>query len=155
MAYVIEPFDPNDVVAHPENYFRRAYIWEAPVRITDWVNALCVTALFLTGLYIGSPILTTSGEPANHFLMGRIREVHFAAGIIFTISFMLRVYWFWAGNNYAGSGFPMVWKPVTTYESPLLNCYRGSTHGNCNNHLERRAALFRNRQIRSPGCFRL
>ena len=110
MAKVIEPFDPKDVVAHPEQYFRRAYIWELPVRLTHWVNALCITTLFLTGLYIGSPILTTSGEPAHHFLMGRIREVHFAAGIIFAISFLVRVYWFWAGNNYARSGFPMVWK---------------------------------------------
>ncbi len=110
MAKVIEPFDPKDVVAHPEQYFRRAYIWELPVRLTHWVNALCITTLFLTGLYIGSPILTTSGEPAHHFLMGRIREVHFAAGIIFAISFLVRVYWFWVGNNYARSGFPMVWK---------------------------------------------
>jgi Ni/Fe-hydrogenase 1 B-type cytochrome subunit len=110
MAKVIPPFDPKDVVAHPENYFRRAYIWQLPVRITHWVNAACITTLFLTGLYIGTPILTTSGEPANHFLMGRIRQIHFAAGIIFAISFLVRVYWFWAGNNYARSGFPMVWK---------------------------------------------
>ena len=70
MAKVIQPFNPSDVVAHPENYFRRAYIWQLPVRITHWVNALCITTLFLTGLYIGRPILTSSGEPANHFLMG-------------------------------------------------------------------------------------
>ena len=110
MPKVIEPFDPKDVVARPEHYFRRAYVWELPVRITHWVSAVCVTTLFLTGLYIGSPILTSSGEPANHFLMGRIRQIHFAAALIFLLSFLLRVYWFWAGNNYARSGFPMVWR---------------------------------------------
>jgi Ni/Fe-hydrogenase 1 B-type cytochrome subunit len=110
MATVVGPFDPKDLEARPEHYFKRAYIWELPVRITHWVTALCLTGLFITGLYIGSPILTSSGEPANHFLMGRIRQIHFAAGIIFVISFLLRIYWFWAGNNYARSGFPMVWK---------------------------------------------
>lgn len=133
MAKVIEPFDPKDVVARPEHYFRRAYIWEAPVRLTHWVNALCVTVLFLTGLYIGSPILTSSGEPASHFLMGRIRQIHFAAGIIFVISFLVRVYWFWAGNNYARSGFPMVWKKtwwndLFTQTRDYLRLQRGHVH---------------------------
>ena len=49
MAKVIQPFDPKDVVAHPEAYFRRAYVWQVPVRLTHWVSALCVTVLFLTG----------------------------------------------------------------------------------------------------------
>ncbi len=26
--------------------------------------------------------------------------------MIFTVSFLLRIYWFWVGNNYARSGFP-------------------------------------------------
>jgi len=73
MAKVIQPFDPKDVVAHPEHYFRRAYVWQVPVRLTHWVNALCISVLFLTGLYIASPILAPSGEPANHFVMGRVR----------------------------------------------------------------------------------
>src|SRR3974377_2221778 len=110
MAKTIEAFDPNDVAAHPENYFRRAYIWQLPVRITHWVTGVCITVLFLSGLYIGTPILTSSGEPANHFLMGRIRQIHFAAANIFVISFLVRILWFWAGNNYARSGFPMLWK---------------------------------------------
>jgi Ni/Fe-hydrogenase 1 B-type cytochrome subunit len=82
---------------------------------------------------IGSPILTTSGEPANHFLMGRIREVHLAAGIIFAISFLVRVYWFWAGNNYARFGFPMVWKKswwqdLFTQMTDYLRLQRGHVH---------------------------
>ena len=34
------------------------YVWEWPIRITHWLNALCVLLLSVTGLYIGSPFLT-------------------------------------------------------------------------------------------------
>lgn len=133
MPKEIQAFDPNDVVAHPEHYFRRAYIWQAPVRLTHWVNAICISTLFLTGLYIGSPVLTSSGEPANHFIMGRIREIHFAAALIFVISFLLRIYWFWAGNNYARSGFPFVWraswwKDLFRQAADYIQLHRGHAH---------------------------
>ncbi|HEV2494868.1 MAG TPA: cytochrome b/b6 domain-containing protein [Terriglobia bacterium] len=39
-----------------------------------------------------------------------MREVHFAAGFVFLISFLIRMYWFWRGNKYARSGFPFVWR---------------------------------------------
>jgi Ni/Fe-hydrogenase 1 B-type cytochrome subunit len=42
--------------------------------------------------------------------MGRIRELHFLFGYILLFSFLLRVYWFYVGNNYARSGFPFVWR---------------------------------------------
>ena len=110
MANVVRLFDPKELQGHPENFFRQVYVWELPVRITHWVTGLSIVVLFFTGLYIGSPILAPAGEPANHFVMGRVREVHFAAGIIFTVSFLLRIYWFWVGNNYARSGFPCIWR---------------------------------------------
>ncbi len=110
MAHVVRLFDPKELQDHPEKFFRRAYVWELPVRVTHWVSGLSIVVLFLTGLYIGSPILAPAGEPANHFVMGRFREIHFAAGIIFTISFLLRIYWYWAGNRYARTGFPCIWR---------------------------------------------
>jgi len=112
MANLARTFEPQEVLAHPERFFRRVYIWELPVRITHWVNAACITVLFLTGLYIANPIFSTTGEPANHFLMGRVRQVHFAAGMIFAVSFLLRTYWFFRGNTYSRSGFPLVWRPA-------------------------------------------
>jgi Ni/Fe-hydrogenase 1 B-type cytochrome subunit len=111
MASVVQQFDPVDVARHPERYFRREYVWELPVRLSHWVTAACVLVLFLTGLYISHPILAPGGEAYKNFVMGRVRQVHFAAGLIFAVSFLLRIYWFWLGNNYARSGFPFVWRP--------------------------------------------
>ncbi|MCZ2152150.1 MAG: Ni/Fe-hydrogenase, b-type cytochrome subunit [Bryobacterales bacterium] len=91
------------------NYGRK-YVWELPVRVSHWVNAVSVTMLFATGLYISDPILAPNGEPYQHFVMGRARQMHFLFGYLLLFSFLLRVYWFYAGNNYARSGFPRVWK---------------------------------------------
>jgi Ni/Fe-hydrogenase 1 B-type cytochrome subunit len=111
MANAAHLFDPKNLQGHPEKFFRRAYVWELPVRLTHWVSGIAIVVLFLTGLYIGTPVLSPGGEAANHFVMGRIREIHFAAALIFTISFLARAYWFWAGNSYAQTGFPYLWRP--------------------------------------------
>jgi Ni/Fe-hydrogenase 1 B-type cytochrome subunit len=88
----------------------RKYVWEFPVRLTHWVNAIAIFVLFVTGLYIALPILTPSGEAYKHFAMGRMREVHFAFGFVLALGVLIRIYWFFAGNNYARSGFPLFWK---------------------------------------------
>ncbi len=111
MASTTHEFDAQAMTDHPERYFRREYVWQLPVRITHWVNAVCLTVLFLTGLYISHPLLAPNGEAARNFVMGRVRQFHFAAAMLFTVSFLLRMYWFWVGNNYARSGFPYVWRP--------------------------------------------
>jgi Ni/Fe-hydrogenase 1 B-type cytochrome subunit len=90
--------------------YRRVLVWQWQIRVFHWVNAVTVTVLFLTGLYIAQPILTTSGEPWDNFLMARIRQVHFGAAFIFLVAFMWRIFWFWFGNSYARSGFPYVWQ---------------------------------------------
>ena len=77
------------------------YVWEAPVRLWHWVMAICMAALAVTGYFIGSPLPSVGGEASEHFLLGYIRFVHFAAGYIFAIFFVLRVYWVFAGNQYA------------------------------------------------------
>lgn len=91
------------------NYGRK-YVWELPVRVSHWVNVISVTMLFATGLYISVPILAPNGEPYQHFVMGRVRQLHFVFGYLLLFSFLLRVYWFYVGNNYARSGFPRVWR---------------------------------------------
>ncbi len=110
MATTTPGFEAKDFAQNPDNFFRREYVWEVPVRITHWVNAACLLALFLTGLYISHPILAPSGEAYRHFVMGRVRQIHFIAAMTFVVSFMLRIYWFWLGNNYSRSGFPFVWR---------------------------------------------
>ncbi len=86
------------------------YVWQFPVRLFHWTTAACITVLFTTGLYIAHPILSTDGEPWNHFLMARVRQVHFIAAYIWVIVYGLRCYWFLVGNRYARSGLPAVWR---------------------------------------------
>src|SRR5438270_1954092 len=100
-------------IAHTTNappVERRKYVWEFPVRLTHWVNAIAIAVLFLTGLFIAAPSMTPAGEASNHFVMGRMRELHFIFGFALLIAIAIRVYWFFVGNNYARSGFPMFWK---------------------------------------------
>ena len=43
------------------------YVWEWPVRITHWLNAITIWVLSVTGLYMGFPFLTAPGEAsADH-----------------------------------------------------------------------------------------
>tara|TARA_R110001583_G_scaffold177418_2_gene332530 strand:+ start:30285 stop:30971 length:687 start_codon:yes stop_codon:yes gene_type:complete len=77
------------------------YVYEAPVRIWHWINALAIIILAITGYFIGSPLPTLSGEASDHFLMGYIRFAHFAAGYIVLIGFIFRLYWAFAGNKHA------------------------------------------------------
>ncbi len=88
---------------------RLIYVWQFPVRLFHWTTAACVTVLFLTGLYMAHPILSTPGEPWHNFLMARVRQIHFIAAYIWVIVYGLRSYWFIVGNKFARSGLPAVW----------------------------------------------
>ncbi len=88
----------------------RRYVWQWPVRLTHWINALTIPVLFATGIFIGRPNLTPMGEPFDNFWMGRIRQLHFVFAYLLVIGGIIRVYWFFVGNNYARSGVPMFWK---------------------------------------------
>ena len=77
------------------------YVYEAPLRIWHWVNALAIMVLCVTGYFIGSPLPSLSGEAYEHYLMGYIRFVHFAAGYILAVGFLFRIYWGIMGNHHA------------------------------------------------------
>jgi len=81
-----------------ETTLRQKYVWQFPVRLIHWVNVLCIGMLAATGYYIGHPYLIASGEA---FTMGTVRTLHFVFGYTFLVSFLARVYWFFAGNRYA------------------------------------------------------
>jgi Ni/Fe-hydrogenase 1 B-type cytochrome subunit len=82
--------------------FRRVYVWEFPVRLYHWVNALCVVALIVTGFLIGRPLLPQpGGEASFSYLFGWIRFVHFVAAFVFFFNFLARIYWGFVGNQYA------------------------------------------------------
>lgn len=77
------------------------YIYQAPLRLWHWVNALAILTLAVTGYFIGSPLPTLSGEASSHFLMGYIRFAHFSAGYILIVGMLFRIYWIFAGNSHA------------------------------------------------------
>ncbi len=77
------------------------YVYEVPVRLWHWINALSITVLAVTGYFIGSPLPSVPGEASDQFLMGYIRFAHFAAGYILAIGFLGRIYWAIVGNSHA------------------------------------------------------
>lgn len=89
---------------------KSVYVYEAPVRLWHWVNALAITVLCVTGYLIGSPLPTQPGEASANFLMGYIRFAHFTAGYLLAIGLIGRAYWALVGNHHARELFTL---PVT------------------------------------------
>ena len=94
------------------------YVYEAPVRLWHWVNALAITVLAITGYFIGSPLPAVPGEASANFLMGYIRFAHFAAGYLLAVGLVGRAYWALVGNAHSRELFtlpvarPAYWKEV-------------------------------------------
>lgn len=88
---------------------KSVYVYEAPVRIWHWINALAITVLAVTGYFIAKPLPTMPGEASAHFLMGYIRFAHFAAGYALAIGLLGRTYWAFVGNYHARELF---WLPI-------------------------------------------
>jgi Ni/Fe-hydrogenase 1 B-type cytochrome subunit len=80
---------------------RAVYVYEAPVRLWHWVTVVAMLFLFVTGYLIGKPLPSVGGEASDHYVMGYIRMVHFIAGQVFAVVFVLRIYWHFAGNEWA------------------------------------------------------
>jgi len=103
---------PPAAEARPEALTGTVYVYEAPVRLWHWVNALCIVVLCVTGYLIGSPLPTLSGEASAHFMMGTIRFIHFSAGYVLAVAFIGRVLWAFVGNKYSRELFTLpLWKP--------------------------------------------
>ncbi len=87
------------------------YVYEAPVRLWHWGNALCITILAVTGYFIGSPLPTMPGEASDSFLFGYIRFAHFAAGQVLAVAFLARILWAFWGNKYSRQLFYLpIWE---------------------------------------------
>jgi len=85
-----------------QSLIRRVYVWELPVRLYHWVNALAVAVLAVTGYLIGSPPAVQSGSEASFgYWFGTVRFLHFAAAFLFFFNFLFRIYWGFVGNAYA------------------------------------------------------
>ncbi|MCX7794055.1 MAG: Ni/Fe-hydrogenase, b-type cytochrome subunit [Thermodesulfovibrionales bacterium] len=79
---------------------KRVYVWEFPVRLTHWLNVLSIIMLSITGYYIGNPFI--HAHSSTQYIMGWMRFLHFVFAYVFTFSFIIRIYWAFAGNPYAG-----------------------------------------------------
>ena len=80
--------------------FTWVYVWGAPVRAMHWIAAVCIVALAGSGLYIGDPYFSTGGEASAHYLMGRMRFLHFIAAAVIVMTGIVRVYWLFVGNRF-------------------------------------------------------
>ena len=80
----------------------RVYVWELPVRLYHWVNALCVLVLAVTGYLIGRPIsIAFADEAWTGYWFGWVRFLHFSFAFVFFFNFLARIYWGFVGNQYA------------------------------------------------------
>lgn len=82
--------------------YKRVYVWEIPVRIFHWVNALAIVILSITGFIIGNPpAIMSQGEAWNNFTFGTVKTIHFISAYVFFGIMVLRIYWSFVGNQYA------------------------------------------------------
>lgn len=82
--------------------FRRAYIWQLPVRFFHWINGFAITFLIITGFLIANPpAIMTAKEASGQFWMGLIRQAHFISAYAMVAVMFMRVYWAFVGNRFA------------------------------------------------------
>jgi len=77
------------------------YVYELPVRLWHWINALAIVVLAVTGYFIGNPLPSVGGDTSAMYVMGIIRFIHFTAAYIFAIGFIGRIYWAFVGNHHS------------------------------------------------------
>jgi len=92
----------NELSADPNApMLKSIYVYEAPVRLWHWVQALAIVVLTVTGFLIAYPPPSVGGEASDSFLFGYIRFAHFTAGYVLAVATVLRIYWAFVGNDYA------------------------------------------------------
>lgn len=82
--------------------FKRAYVWQLPVRIFHWLNSLAILVLIATGIIISNPpVILSHAEAYDSYWFGTIRFTHFVAAYAFLIMIAMRFYWAFVGNKYS------------------------------------------------------
>ena len=77
----------------------RVYVWELPVRVSHWFIVLSAAVLAFTGYYMHNPFITVRARTA--YVMGTMRYIHLLAASVFISAFLLRIYWFFVGNEWS------------------------------------------------------
>ena len=89
------------VATRPADY-RRIYVWELPVRVYHWINAVALVALCITGYLIGAPSSPFYAAQAyQQYWFGWVRFIHFLSAFVYVFNFLARLYWGFVGNKYA------------------------------------------------------
>lgn len=84
------------------NKLTRIYVWEIPVRIYHWINAIMITVLVATGFVIANPpVILTATEATNAYWFGINRFIHFTAAYIFMFNLVYRIIFSFFANEYA------------------------------------------------------
>jgi Ni/Fe-hydrogenase 1 B-type cytochrome subunit len=119
-------------VKQPDRY--HVYVWEFPVRLFHWVNALCIVVLGVTGYLIGNPVaLHSDAEPSYQYWFGTVRFIHFTAAYVWIFNTVVRLYWGFVGNEYVRfrNFLPLTlaqWKEIgAVTRMDILQVYRGAT----------------------------
>jgi Ni/Fe-hydrogenase 1 B-type cytochrome subunit len=89
------------------------YVWELPVRMTHWVIVLSIAVLSFTGYYLYYPFIISRASDA--YVMGTMRFIHEIAGFTMIAAFIVRLYWFFMGNRWAG------WRQFVPTSRPQLD----------------------------------
>lgn len=79
----------------------RVRVWQLPVRVIHWSIVAAILTLSVTGFFIGTPFIRGGNGAANGFLMGKVRAVHYFAGWVLFTAVASRIYWAFAGNQWA------------------------------------------------------
>ncbi len=96
-----------------EGPLENVYVYEAPVRIWHWITVAMMLPLVVTGFLIGEPPPAVGGEATFTYWFAWIRIIHFSCAMIFTVAFIMRVYWAIVGNHHARDIFlPPLWSPA-------------------------------------------
>lgn len=92
----------NRAMKSRKKRLREVYVWELPVRIYHWVNALCIVILCVTGFIIADPpAIMSASEAYFSYWFGVVRFIHFVTAFVFFFNFVFRLYWGFVGNRYA------------------------------------------------------
>jgi Ni/Fe-hydrogenase 1 B-type cytochrome subunit len=77
----------------------RVFVWELPVRVSHWFIFLSVVVLSVTGYYMHNPFIAVRSQTA--YVMGTMRYIHLLTASVFISAFLLRIYWFFVGNEWS------------------------------------------------------
>jgi Ni/Fe-hydrogenase 1 B-type cytochrome subunit len=113
MATTTEQVESLPSVAESDETLVSLYVWELPVRIAHWVIVLSIAVLSFTGYYLYYPFIISRGS--DGFVMGTMRFIHEIAGFALIAAFIVRLYWFFMGNRWAG------WREFVPTNRPQLD----------------------------------